>query len=177
MPRERLPENVEFEPQKMLEVLARHDVAFVVVGGIAAIYHASPYATFDLDVCPSDDDANLRRLASALGELDAKMRVTDEPDPVRIDFSPRILRAAPFLNLETRWGPLDVILKPAGADGYEDLNRRAIDVQLGDLTISVASRLDILNSKEILLREKDLPTVRLLRELEERERADQDDAE
>lgn len=169
MPHDKLPDDIDFDPIKMLEVLARHEVDFVVVGGVAAIYHASPYATFDLDICPSDDDANLERLSAALVELGARMRFTDEPEPLRIDFTPRVLRAAPFLNLETRWGPLDVIHRPAGATGFEELNRNAISVELKGLTIAVASRDDILKSKEILLRDKDRPTVRLFRELDERD--------
>lgn len=164
-----LPEDLTFDPKKMLEVLVEHRVDFVVVGGIAAIYHASPYATFDLDICPADDERNLKRLAAALDVMDARMRFTDEPEPLKIDFSPRIIRAAPFFNLETKWGPIDVIHQPAGSRGYEDLRRRAIEVRLGDTHIHVASRIDVLNSKEALMREKDLPTVRLFRALEERE--------
>lgn len=172
MPHDELPEDLTFDPQRMLEVLARHQVAFVVVGGIAAVYHASPYATFDLDICPADDDENLRRLSAALEEMDARMRFTDEPDALRIAFTPRILRAAPFLNLETTWGPLDIVHTPAASGGFEELSRSAISVELGGLRIFVASRADILRSKEAIYREKDLPTIRLFRELEERDRKD-----
>lgn len=169
MPQDQLPDDLNFEPLKILEVLARHRVDFVVIGGIAAIYHASPYATFDLDICPAGDDANLGRLADALIEMSARMRFTDEPEPIRIDFRPRILRAAPFLNLETEWGPLDIVHEPAGKKGFDDLNRGAITIELRGLQVSVASRSDILNSKEALYRDKDLPTIRLFRELEERD--------
>lgn len=169
MPLDQLPDDINFDPQKILEALAQHNVEFIVVGGVAAIYHASPYATFDLDICPAGDDDNLRRLAAALTEMDARMRFTDEPEPIRIDFSPQILLAVPVLNLETRWGALDLIHSPAGANGFADLRRDAIEVELRGLKIAVASRSDILRSKEALYRDKDLPTIRLFRELEERE--------
>lgn len=169
MPHDELPEDLTFDPQRMLEVLARREVAFVVVGGIAAVYHASPYATFDLDICPAEDDENLRRLAAALEEMDARMRGTLEPASPPVAFDPRILRATPRINLETTWGPLDIVHTPAASRGFEELSRSAISVELGGLKIAVASRADILRSKEAIYREKDLPTIRLFRELEERD--------
>lgn len=168
MPPSKLPEDLDFDPKQMLRVLAQHDVRFIVVGGIAAIFHASPYATFDLDVCPAEDDANLRRLANALNEMDARMRFTDEPEPLEVDFNPRILRAAPLLNLETKWGPLDIVHEPAGSRGYKDLEHDAVRIHLGELELAIASRADILRSKEALYRTKDLPTIELFQELEER---------
>jgi len=172
MPPGQLPDDLVFDPKKMLDVLVQHDVRFIVVGGIAAIFHASPYATFDLDICPADNDENLRRLSQALVEMDARMRFTDEPDPIRIDFNPRVLRAAPFLNLETKWGTLDIVHQPAATRGFEDLTRHAVRVHLGNQEIAIASRADILRSKEALYREKDLPTIRLFQELEERDLED-----
>jgi hypothetical protein len=169
MPPNKLPDDLDFDPKRMLNVLVEHKVRFIVVGGIAAIFHASPYATFDLDICPADDDQNLRRLSEALVEMDARMRFTDEPEPIRIDFNPRVLRAAPFLNLETKWGPLDIVPQPAGSQGYESLARDAISVRLGEVDIAVASRTDVLRSKEALYRDKDIPTIRLFQELEERD--------
>ena len=34
---------------RILEVLTRHRVEFVVVGGVAAVLHGAPVTTFDLD--------------------------------------------------------------------------------------------------------------------------------
>lgn len=158
-----------FDPKEMLRALAKHRVDFIVIGGIAATLHASPFTTYDLDICPADDDENLERLKAALEELDARIRVTDEPEPIRINFSPRVIRAAPFLNLMTKYGPLDIVHRPGGTDGYKDLARDAERIELAGVTIVVASRADVLRSKEAIYRDKDVPTIRVLRELEERE--------
>ena len=165
-----------FDPRRILEVLAVHDVEFVVIGGIAATFHGSPYLTYDVDICPADEDDNLRRLAAALEELDARVRVTDEPDPIRIYFSPRVLRSAPFLNLSTRFGALDIVHKPGGTEGYDDLIRDATRVAVGAVQIVTASRADVLRSKESIRRDKDLLTINILRELEERERQEKPDS-
>lgn len=162
----------EFDPKKMLGVLAEHRVDFVLIGGVAATLHASPFVTYDVDICPAPDHDNLRRLQEALEELDARIRVTDEPEPARINFLPRVIEAAPFLNLVTKWGPLDIVHRPAASEGYADLVRNAIRIRLGDLELTVASRADVLRSKETLYRDKDVATVRVLRELEERELQD-----
>ena len=55
----------------ILEVLGRHRVEFVIVGGVAAVLEGAPVATFDLDVVYARDADNIVRLATALRELDA----------------------------------------------------------------------------------------------------------
>lgn len=54
---------------RVVEVLERHRVQYLLVGGVAARFHGSERLTEDVDVLPDDDDENLRRLAAALTEL------------------------------------------------------------------------------------------------------------
>ncbi len=44
----------------------RHDVRYVVIGGIAAVLHGVPRATFDLDILIDPSPENARRLLDAL---------------------------------------------------------------------------------------------------------------
>jgi hypothetical protein len=46
-------------------------VEFLVIGGVAAVLHGAPVATFDLDVVHSREPDNIVRLLAALEELDA----------------------------------------------------------------------------------------------------------
>jgi len=46
----------------------KHDVRYVVIGGVAAILHGVPRATFDLDILMEPTPANARRLLDALLE-------------------------------------------------------------------------------------------------------------
>ena len=39
-----------FKPRQMLEVLARHEVDLVLIGGMAGTAHGSSYITLDIDV-------------------------------------------------------------------------------------------------------------------------------
>jgi hypothetical protein len=150
----------------MVEVLQRHRVAFVVIGGFAIQLHGVDglARTADLDVTPSRTTDNLKRLASALNELDARLRGTGLPDeglavPWHADLLARMELA---VNLITRFGPLDISLRPSGTDGYEDLAREAVDLALGDRVAPTAALADIVRSKEAAGREKDvlaLPTL------------------
>ena len=44
-----------------------HDCRYLVIGGIAAVLHGVPRATFDLDILIEATPENARRLLEALG--------------------------------------------------------------------------------------------------------------
>ena len=56
---------------ELLRILCRHEVEFLVVGGVAAILQGSPLTTDDLDVVYSSSEDNTARLAAALADLEA----------------------------------------------------------------------------------------------------------
>ena len=62
---------VEAEFIEILTVLDHHEVEFVVCGGIAAVLHGAPIMTLDLDLLFEPSEANCRRMAPALLELEA----------------------------------------------------------------------------------------------------------
>lgn len=47
--------------KEALEVLARHHVDFVVVGGVAAVLGGAPISTFDLDIVHDRSPTNVTR--------------------------------------------------------------------------------------------------------------------
>ena len=157
-------------PEGIFESLSRHGVRYVVVGGIAALMHNSPYPTFDTDVCPASDEANLERLASALKEMEARVFAPDLPEGIPFDPDARFLAENRLLNLVTRFGRLDLIFEPAGSGGYPDLKRDAVTVQIKDLNVAVASLADVIRTKEAVPDRQD-PSLAVLRELLSREMA------
>jgi len=58
----------------ILKTLRPHGVDFIIVGGVCAVLHGAPLATFDLDVVHSREPHNLGRLTAALKELDARTK-------------------------------------------------------------------------------------------------------
>lgn len=51
--------------QGILKVLTKHEVDFIVVGGVSAVLQGAPINTFDVDVVHSRKAANVRKLLSA----------------------------------------------------------------------------------------------------------------
>lgn len=154
------------DPVALLEVLLRHQVRFVVIGGIAAISHGYPLPTEDVDVTPSRDRENLERLARALRELGARLRSASDATGVPFPIDADMLRRAESWTLRTRLGDLDIVFVPAGTQGFDDLSADAVLTDLGTtrpVRVLIASLADVIRSKEAANREKDraqLPALR-----------------
>lgn len=162
---------VPYRPDEILEVLERHRVLYVVMGGLAAELRGSPYVTRDVDVTPARTRANFTRLAAALRELDAKLRIPDMEEPLEIPLDARSFEQGTTWTFVTKHGYLDIALRPDGTRGYDDLRRSATREQLTDtVTISVAALADVIRSKEAAGREKDRGVLPILRQVLERSR-------
>jgi hypothetical protein len=154
---------LEFTPDKILEVLARHDVDFVVIGGLAALAHGSNIPTRDVDITPDREAANLGRLSDALRELEAQVRFGDEQVPFAHDAES--LAAAGVWNLRTSFGELDISMVPNGTEGYADLVRDATRTSILGIVVPVASLADVIRSKQAANRPKDQRVLPVLREI------------
>jgi hypothetical protein len=138
-------------------VLARHRVEFVIIGGVAARFHETGYATVDIDICPGRDEPNLERLATALRELGARLRVAGDADGIEFDPHPDALRQVTTITLLTRHGPLYLCFAPDGiADGYPTLRGRAVMITIDDTVLPIAALEDVIASKRAAGRPKDV---------------------
>lgn len=149
----------------ILEVLERHEVKYVVVGGYAAELHGSRRQTVDVDVVPETTRQNLTRLASALQDLAAQIRVDGLPERLPFDTSAEALQGMSMLNLVTAHGELDLTFSPSGTDGYPDLARDAVLLPVGSVQVRIASLADVIRSKTAAGRGKDLAALPELRRL------------
>jgi hypothetical protein len=164
-----------FQPIEMLRLLERHEVRYVLIGGLAATLHGSPLRTGDADICPATDPRNLDRLAAALREMEARLRTPDTEQGVPFLCDGPFIAGMSVLTLATRFGDFDVSQQPAGTAGYDDLIGKCVHYHLAELSVPVAALEDIIRSKEAAGRRKDreaLPTLRTL--LEERRRRERE---
>lgn len=157
-----------FDPQQVLRTLEAHEVRYVLVGGLAATLYGSPHVTTDIDITPDRAPDNLVALAAALEELQARIRSERVPEGLAFDRSAAVLAGVEILNLATRYGDLDITFVPAGTQGYDDLRRRAVEIEIRDVRVPVAALADVIRSKEAAGREKDRLTLPTLRRLLER---------
>jgi hypothetical protein len=154
-------------------VLVRHELRFVIVGGVAERILGSPRATDDFDICVDTSHSNLARLAAVLNELDARFRTEGleaEGFPPAEAWSARSFGSFTSLALITRYGFFDVWFRPDGTGGYKDLVKKAIDAEVGGVEVKVAHLDDILRNKRAIGGPKYLSHLPLLLALQRRRR-------
>jgi hypothetical protein len=151
---------VSFDPLAILRAVVEAKVEFIVIGGIAAAVRGSPSATVDLDICYERSKANLQRLSVVLHGIGARLRGV--PDDVPFLLHPDTLAAGDHFTLSTDLGDLDLLGTPAGTGGYDDLVKRATDVDLDGLAVKVASLDDLIRMKCAVGRPKDRVELEIL---------------
>jgi hypothetical protein len=169
------PDDPPHDLGRLVEVLDRHRVDYLLVGGVAALAYGANRPTEDADCVVRRERSNLDRLAAALRELDARLRVAGLSDeearrlPVQIDAA--ALESAGMTTWMTDAGPFDVLAGLEGADGrlvpYEELVERATVVEGHGVAIRIAGLDDVIAAKERASRPKDaeaLPELRALRD-------------
>jgi hypothetical protein len=139
---------------RLLEVFRRfqeRDVKYVVIGGIAAVMHGVPRATFDLDILIEATPDNAHRLLDALGaaglgtaalttvEALLAHEVTIFKDRVRID----VQTSTPGIDFESVW-------------------TRKLTVKFRGQDVHVLCREDLISSKRASGRPVDMDDVRSL---------------
>jgi hypothetical protein len=145
----------------LLRVLVRHEIDFLVVGGVAAQLEGAPIVTLDLDILFDPAPDNLARLLEALRELKARYRDPAgrhiEPDAAKLE----TMRTHLFM---TELGALDVLRAIGHGLTYQDLTSRTVTYELGELSIRVLGLAAVIESKEQANREKDRAALPVLRQ-------------
>jgi predicted nucleotidyltransferase len=154
----------------LLRELVEAGVEFVVVGGAAAVIHGAPITTRDLDIVPRQHPGDVERLLGILTRLDTRFR------PVRFDrdIAPTAEHVAGRgqLNLITRLGPLDVLLRLHDARGYDELLGHSIAVDASGFVVRVIDLETLIEIKRSTGRARDALTVPLLLALQARGRSE-----
>lgn len=119
----------------ILEVLARHNVDFVLVDGVAAVLQGVPINTFDIDIVQSTEARNIIRLLDALRELEAVYRMQPER---RLQPNASHLSSPGHSLLQTKFGPLDILGSIGNGHVWDELIGLSDTLQLIDaLTVAV----------------------------------------
>jgi hypothetical protein len=113
-----VPELAPLDPERVIRVLAHRKVRYVLIGALAARLYGFPRVTAAIDITPDRDPVNLKRLAAALRELEAKVYSDALPEGREFDCSAATLSRAATWNLVTSAGRLDVAFAPSRTDGY-----------------------------------------------------------
>jgi hypothetical protein len=151
---------------RLIQRLCEADVAFVIVGGFAAMLHGSSLVTRDLDVCAVLTVENVEKLRQTFRELHPFHRLTpqklsflDNPDPgVEVR----------NLHLRTDIGPVDVLSSTLGVGDFERVHAESVEIEHFGRKCRVHSLDALIRAKEALGREKDVLAAKELRAIREK---------
>ncbi|HEY7962021.1 MAG TPA: hypothetical protein VID29_08885 [Solirubrobacteraceae bacterium] len=156
------------DAERIFAALDLHRVDYVVVGGIAVQVHGHVRMTNDIDLIPSPTPENLKLLAAALRDLQARVL---NPGSEHLIIDAQMLPRATLWQLSTPHGDIDILHDAPGAAPFQHLRQRALTLALGDLSIPVAGRDDLIQMKRASGRPTDLADIAALTEPEHREGA------
>jgi hypothetical protein len=149
----------------LLSALQSKDVAYVIIGGVAATLHGSARVTYDLDVVYERSPENLHRIISALTSFKPYLRGAPPGLPFKFDFE--TLRRGMNFTFTTSEGPIDLLGELSGIGSYESVARHAVDAQLFGSTVHFLDLDALITSKRAAGRAKDLEAIAELEAIKE----------
>jgi hypothetical protein len=166
------PQDAPTAPLEVFRALNRHEVEYMVIGGVAVQAYGHVRTTQDVDILVAPDDRNLEHLAAALGQLRARLKGVDAHllgiDPTDAAH----LREGANFGLATSAGGLDVWTDAAelrGARSWEEMRKRAVTAEVEGEPILFVHRDDLIRMKYAAGREQDLKDIAALTRYDDRD--------
>jgi predicted nucleotidyltransferase len=143
----------ESQLEKVVRLLDKHGVVYLVVGGQAEYLMGSPRPTFDVDICYQRTKDNLARLAAALREVKPTLRGAPRDLPFRLDAES--LAMGSNFTFDTEIEKLDLLgwVEPLG--DYDVLTPRAELYDFAGFKIKTIGLEDLIRVKQHIARQKD----------------------
>ena len=145
--------------EDIVERLIRAHVEFVVVGGFAVLAHGASLMTEDIDICCPFSEENLRAIESAVRDL----------HPVQFELTPDLASSLKNLYLGTDLGKLDCLGEVLGLGGYDEVNRRSVEIQFESGPCRVLDIDALIEAKAATNRTRDRMAILQLKAIKERQ--------
>ena len=147
------------------DVLNRHGVEYIVIGGQAEGLMGSARPTYDTNLCHNKTAENLNRLATALHELKPTLR--GAPKDLKFTIDQQSLALGNNFTFETAIGPLDLLAYVEPIGGYDDLIKNAETYNVLGLTVRTIGLDDLSRVKQHIRRAKDTESLFQLLQIKE----------
>ncbi|OGO52585.1 MAG: hypothetical protein A2V84_13945 [Chloroflexi bacterium RBG_16_70_13] len=156
-----------FDAEELVRRLLEADVKFVLIGGLAAQAHGSTSLTSDLDIVPSWDRDNLRKVARILSDIAAVRHGVAADAPPLPPLDERTLLAGAVFTLTTEYGRFDLLANPDPGFDFDSLMRTGAEHEFLGHRLQVASLDDLIAMKRAAGRPKDRVELEILGALRE----------
>jgi len=152
------------ESRQLVTALCNADVAFVIVGGMAAVAHGSSLLTADLDICYERNSQNYERISLALRPLHPRLRGAPAGLPFVLD--PLTIKAGLNFTLITDAGDLDLLGEMSGLGTYANVRAHSEETELYGYSVWILTLEGLIISKQAAGRPKDLRVIPELKALQ-----------
>lgn len=131
--------SMEPDFREFIELLKKHEVEFIIVGGFAVALHGYPRFTDDLDVLVKRDKENANRLLQAVTEFGFGSLGLEVEDFTKDD-----------MIVQLGYPPLriDIITSISGIEDYKQLFENAISIEAENMHLKIISLDDLIKNKE-----------------------------
>lgn len=136
------------------DILNKHQVEYLLIGGMAVGFHGYPRATADIDFWYEPRIENFHRIIKALTELGVNTSSLEE-----IIFDPK----KTFLRIPQKGFRLEFLPTIPGIESYMTSKANAAETDLDGVVIRILGYDDIIKNKETLGRAVDRQDVEELR--------------
>jgi len=137
--------------QKVFASFQDHEVKYVVIGGVAAVLHGVPRATFDCDILIEASPENARRVLEALEAAGLGTAALTNPDEL-LATEVTIFKDYVRIDVQTRTPGLEFARAWAQKENRDFAGQRFF----------IVAKADLIASKKAAGRKIDLEDVRLL---------------
>jgi hypothetical protein len=146
------------EHKRILLLLAKHKVKFILIGGYAVIYYGYERTTTDMDLWLKPNNENRNKFIGALKEDNFVQSAVD--DLYKMDFT-----ETQVLHIGKRPNKIDFLTKVHGLDFHEAAAKQVL-LPLEDHHIAVLHFDDVIISKMLLGRPQDKADVDMLKKIQ-----------
>ena len=137
----------------VLAALHSAGARYVLIGGLAMVSHGSAYITQDIDIFFARDQENREAVVRALSPYHPHLR--GAPEDIPFFFDARALRDIMALTLTTDMGAVDIMSEVAGAESFDAVWQRSVEMEIADVPVHVCSLDDLIAMKRAANRPKD----------------------
>jgi len=155
--------------EEIFRQLNRRHIDYIVVGGVALVMHGIVRLTADLDLMVYLEEKNLKKFISLMGELGYKPRMPvladDLADSVQrtCGIQEKNMEVFSFYHYRQALSLIDVFIKEPLP--YREIKSRAVQMKIGNLSVPVVSKEDLIKLKEISGRPQDMEDISALKRL------------